>query len=384
MFRDSVSAVARIHELGLLPGKRWGMLTNEAAKTDSGEPSRVCLLKNGLHLVRLFSPEHGLSVDQPDGEVVGDGTDALTGLPVISLYGERLKPTPGQMSGLDAVLFDIPDVGCRFYTYLWSMTYMMEACHEAGIPLVILDRPNPIGGDFSKCEGPMLDEEHCSSFIGRWSIPVRHSCTCGELARFFQSVRMPALNLFVLPYMSWQRNKSFWEDGFFFEPTSPAIRDAQTALLYPGTGLLEGIRINEGRGTPFPFRQAGAPWIDPEVLWNFLEKQGWAGVTAEKVAFSPEWGLFAGEKCAGLLFSVTDAQTFSPVRFGVQLIRGLMTCFPQWVEPRLYPTAANPGGGGHLDRLTGIPDAFERLSHGEDICTGTGDWANRLRPFLLY
>jgi uncharacterized protein YbbC (DUF1343 family) len=384
MNHDYLPALDAVPGYAIPKSNRWGMLTNEAAKTNGGEASRLFLLKHGFQIVRLFSPEHGLSVRQADGESVGDQTDVLTGLPVVSLYGQRMKPLPEQLEGLDGIIFDIPDVGCRFYTYLWSMTYMMEACSEARIPLIILDRPNPIGGDLSLCEGPMLDEIHCSSFIGRWNIPVRHGCTLGELALFFQKTRLPQLELIVLPCKIPDRRKSFFETGTIFVPTSPAIQDAETALLYPGTGLLEGIQISEGRGTNRPFKQAGAPWIDAEKWKSDIKKSRAIGVEISEVQFMPQWGLFAGQTCYGLGFQVKDPSVFRPVSFGLLLIECLFRCFPDYIGERAYRTAANPDGSHHLDRLTGVHQSFLKLRTGEPLTTDCASWHDLIGPYRLY
>lgn len=366
-------------------GNRLGMVTNEAALTAAGVPSRKALLEAGYPLIRLFSPEHGLNAAHADGARVEDQADWLTGLPVISLYGERLKPPAETVSDLDAVLFDIPDVGCRFYTYLWTLTYMMETCCETGTPLIILDRPNPIGGNLTQCEGPMLEEKHCSSFIGRWSIPIRHGCSFGELAQYFKATKLAALNLTVIPCRGWNRNYSFFETHHPFTPTSPAIRNAETALLYPGTGLLEGINVNEGRGTALAFQQTGAPWIDAAKWKQTMDDLMIKGVSMEAVTFTPDWGLYAGELCNGLRFNVTDPVNFRPVTFGLQLIRQLMITHPEQVLPRNYPTAANPTGEKHPDRLLGIPEAFAHLKNGKfpevDV---NADWQKMIGPYLLY
>ncbi len=366
-------------------GKRLGLLTNEAALTRNGEPVRMALIRSGYSIVRLFSPEHGLQATYADGAMVEDQTDKLTGLPVTSLYGSRLKPPPESLSGLDAVLFDIPDVGARFYTYLWTMTYMMEACHEAGLPLIITDRPNPIGGNLSASEGPMLDEVHCSSFIGRWNIPIRHSCTPGELALFFKATRLPALQLQVITCRGWNRKQSFFEAGHPFTPTSPAIRDAETALLYPGTGLLEGINLSEGRGTGYAFKQAGAPWIDASDWRKAILSDAPEGVNMQSVTFSPEWGLYAGEVCQGLRFAITQPVIFRPVAFGIRIIQQIMRLYPGQVRPRLYPTVAYPSGENHLDRLLGIPHVFEQLKNNFlPAPLAEKDWVKKVRDYLLY
>lgn len=366
-------------------GKRLGLVTNEAAHTQAGIPSRKALLKAGFNLARLFSPEHGLDVTRADGAKVEDQTDLLTSLPVISLYGERLKPGRETLQDLDAVLFDIPDVGCRFYTYLWTMTYMMEACAEAGIPFIVLDRPNPIGGAILQCEGPMLDEIHCSSFIGRWNIPIRHGCTLGELARHFRATRLQNLKLEVIPCEGWNRNYSFFETNHPFTPTSPAIRNAETALLYPGTGLLEGINVNEGRGTAFAFKQTGAPWIDAAKWKQAMDDLNMKGVSMEAVTFKPDWGLYASEVCNGLRFTITNPAAFCPVAFGLQLIIQLINTHAEQVQPRNYPTVANPTGENHLDRLLGIPEAFSALKNGNIPAVNViAIWEKMVGPYLLY
>src|SRR6478752_4152829 len=240
----------------------FALITNDAATTSEGTLSRIALLRKGIKLTKLFSPEHGLTAQGEDGVFQTNITDIATGLPVISLYGDRLKPSGKDLADVDAVLFDIPDVGCRFYTYLWTMSYMMEACAKYNKPLIILDRPNPIGGNLEMAEGPMLDEANCTSFIGRWSIPIRHSCTIGELATYFSDRKIKGLDLKIVQVKNWDRDQIAND----FYPTSPAIQNITTALVYPGMGLLEGINVNEGRGTDKPFLQFGAPWIKAEEL----------------------------------------------------------------------------------------------------------------------
>src|SRR5829696_7016264 len=168
---------------------RLGFVTSDVARTSDGVHSRVALLNAGFDIVQLFGPEHGLSGAEADGAPVADHVDALTGLPVISLYGQTVRPRPEMLRELDAILFDIPDVGARFYTYIWTLSHVLEACADARRPLVVLDRPNPIGGDIDACEGPMLDEAAFSTFVGRWNIPIRHGLTVGELATLWNAER---------------------------------------------------------------------------------------------------------------------------------------------------------------------------------------------------
>ena len=201
---------------------RMGMVTNNAATTAAGVPSRLALLQAPCRITRIFSPEHGISVQGADGLRQLDTRDSVTGLPVTSLYGNKLAPSEEDLRDIDLVLFDIPDVGVRFYTYLWTMTYVMESCAQFNKPLIILDRPNPIGALLEHAEGPMLDEASCTSFIGRFNIPLKHACTLGELALYFAANRFPGLDLQVEKAINYQRHHQAERD-FPFIPTSPAI-----------------------------------------------------------------------------------------------------------------------------------------------------------------
>lgn len=363
---------------------RIALVTNDAAFTSFGEPGRVALRKAGFNITKLFSPEHGIGTAGVDGSFQINSIDPLTQIPIISLYGDHFIPTEEDLSGIDIVLFDIPDVGCRFYTYLWTMTYVMEACALHNKPLLILDRPNPIGSDIKISEGPLLDESNCSSFIGRWNIPVRHSCTLGELATYFASTKIKNVNLEIVKIFNWDRTQT--EAGWHFIPTSPAIRDVETALLYPGMGLLEGININEGRGTLSPFKLIGAPWIDKEELSKVFNRFHLPGVKSKKTCYTPTSGLYANEVCFGLIFSITDHKIFKPVSTGILLIQSLILLYPNHCKERLYHTVANPSGEGHLDKLTGINQSFKRLKNGELLSTKLKDedWNEIIHPFLLY
>jgi uncharacterized protein YbbC (DUF1343 family) len=353
------------------------------AKTSMGLSTRGALLKEGFEIVKLFSPEHGLSARGVDGAFQKNGMDDLTGLPVISLYGDHFAPTEKDLDDIDLVLFDIPDVGCRFYTYVWTMTHVMESCALFNKPFILADRPNPISGNLSMAEGPMLDVEHCSSFIGRWSIPIRHSCTLGELANYFAATRIKSLDLKVIPVSNWQRNHIVDEQEF--TPTSPAIQNITTALLYPGLGLLEGINVNEGRGTEKPFRVCGAPWIDSVALQEAFMKQNCEGVTCQIISYKPNEGLYVKEDCRGLEFFISDINSFHPVATGLALLQTIMELYPEFVEERLYKTAVNLEGDGHLDKLLGVKDAFRMLKSKEIIEMDVANfWKRTIQPFLIY
>lgn len=360
---------------------RLAIVTNNAALTKERILSRLALVKDGFNLVKIFSPEHGISVKGEDGVYQDHSRDIKTDLPVISLYGDRLLPTEEDLSDVDIILFDIPDVGCRFYTYLWTMTYVMEACAKYQKQLIILDRPNPISGHLNLCEGPMLDEENCCSFIGRWSIPIRHGCTLGELANYFSSNKVNGLDLKVIKVKNWDRSQIATD----FYPTSPAIQNISTALVYPGMGLLEGINVNEGRGTDKPFLQFGAPWINVEIVINAIKQKRLDGINVRPVSFTPVESLYKNKECNGLELSVSDVNQFRPVSFGISLISSLFSLYPTLIQERAYQTNANPGGGGHLDKLIGIKGSFEHLRSGSRISTDIADdWKQKITPYLLY
>ena len=364
----------------------FALVTNNAATTSSGESSRVALLKTGFNIIKLFSPEHGLTAQGEDGAFQKNIIDPTTNLPVISLYGDNLMPTENDLKDLDAVLFDIPDIGCRFYTYLWTMTYVMEACAKFNKPLYILDRPNPTSGNIDLSEGPMLDQQNCSSFIGRSNIPVRHSCTLGELANYFSATRIKNLDLKIIKVQNWNREQVIKEVNCFFVPPSPAITDVETALLYPGTGLLEGINVNEGRGTETPFKIFGAPWINASELHNWFRSLQMAGIDTQPISYKPISGLYTNELCHGLKLSITDASKFHPVKMGIQLIHLVISLYPSHCAERFYKTNVNPTGKNHLDKLTGVYQSLEKMKNGQvpETTLSHPGWKEIIQPHLLY
>ncbi len=375
------------------------MVTNHAACTVNFKPTRQALLEAGFNVTRLFSPEHGLDTIGVDGAEMHDGIDLLTGLPVTSLYGSKLAPDQQDLAELDLVLFDMPDIGCRFYTYLWTMTHVMEACAVHKKHLVIADRPNPLSGRFDLAEGPLLDEQYNSSFIGRWNIPVRHSCTLGELALYFKSTgsckvlreNAPAFRLDIIRCANWDRTIFYPQLHHSFVPTSPAMTCFESALFYPGLGLLEATNISEGGGTATPFRVAGAPWLDGPRIAALINDLHPKGVFARPVSFHPSEGKYAGQKCNGLMFHVADPAVFRPVAFGWLLIRLIKNVHPDFFAWSPYPTYVNHRGTRHLDLQTGLKDAASLVAGSgenstEDISryTDPGDWRDRVAPYLLY
>ena len=365
---------------------KWGLVTNNAAVTVDNLPVRQRLLALGYQLSCLFAPEHGLNAGLPDGSPVPFQQDELTGLPVYSLYAGSFSPPEEVVEPLDGILFDLPDVGCRFYTYLWTLTYIMEACIHYHKPLYVLDRANPTGGMMDWVEGPWLDEKTCSSFIGRWNIPVRHSCTLGELALYFRRTRLPQLHLEVIPCSGWKRSMHVLMPGMAIFPPSPALKHPQAIMLYPGLGLLEGVLVNEGRGTPFSFTSVSAPWLQAGTMLDAFCGKAIEGVLMEEITVMPEWGVYAGQNCSGLKFRIVEPEVFKPVAFGVQLIQIMAKIHGSLLQPRLYPTVANPTGKHHLNRLLGVPNAFDGIVSG-NILPETRIarlWQNMVAPDLLY
>jgi uncharacterized protein YbbC (DUF1343 family) len=274
----------------------------------------------GVRLAALFGPEHGVRGDVQYMAAVGDGRDARTGCPAFSLYGETaesLRPSPGQLAGLDALVFDVQDVGTRFYTYQATMMLCMEAAAGSGIRFVVLDRPNPIGG--TAVEGPALRPGY-ESFCGMHDLAVRHGMTVGELARLFRAERRIDVDLEVVPAEGWRRGMAFAATGLPWVMPSPNMPTPETALVYPGACLLEGTNLSEGRGTTRPFHLLGAPWLDADRLAADLEAERLPGVRFRPARFSPTWDKHAGVPCGGVEIHVRDPRTFRPFRTGLACV----------------------------------------------------------------
>jgi uncharacterized protein YbbC (DUF1343 family) len=376
-----------------LIGQRVGLVTNDAARRarDSAVRSRVALQQAGFNLVRLFSPEHGLGASAADGAAVADGRDPLTALPVISLYGEHPRPARETLADLDAVLFDLPDIGARFYTYIWTMSHVLEACAEADVQFIVLDRPNPLGGELAAAEGPMLDTENFSSFVGRASIPVRHGLTMGEFAQLLNTEWKLNAKLQVVACSGWKRSMRWPDTGLPFVPTSPAIPDYETALLYPGICLFEATNLSAGRGTATPFQVIGAPWLNAKAIVENFHSAEVHGLSAAEFPFTPQQSAFAGIHCQGVRLRIEDEGCVRPVAAGLHLLAAVISSHGgdfQWAN---YPTAANPSGEGHFERLIGragirnvVEECPPNLNQHIRCWTSTVGWAERTRRFLLY
>lgn len=372
---------------------RVGLVTNDAARLarDAGRHARVALIAAGVPIVRLFGPEHGLTAAADDGAAVADGTDPLTRLPVVSLYGERMRPDDESLRDLDAVLFDIPDVGVRFYTYTWTLYHLLAACAQTGARVVVLDRPNPLGGDLQSAAGPVLDLA-CRSFLGEDAIPIRHQLTLGELARLWQRERFSGVSLDVIACEGWRRAMRWPDTRLPWVPTSPAMPSFESAQLYAGTCLFEATNLSVGRGTDAPFQQIGAPWLDVHAVLADLAWRVPKGVEFSEVVFVPASGLYAGEECRGIRIAVTWAGALRPVALGLLLMAAVASTHRLRFQWARYPTAANPSGEGHFERLVGRRDirrVFDKTPQDIDAeqvraWTEIGDWSERVKSVLVY
>jgi uncharacterized protein YbbC (DUF1343 family) len=388
--------------------RRIGMVTNDAA-CPAGDPSlasRVALRAAGVPLVRLFGPEHGLQRTAADGAAVEDGRDALTGLPVVSLYGARMRPTAAQLADLDLVLFDVPDVGARFYTYTWTLYHLLAACEAAGVPVLVLDRPNPLGGVLAAAEGPVMAAD-CRSFVGEDAIPVRHGLTLGELARWWQRERFPQVALDVVPCSGWRTGAAWPATGVPWVPTSPAMPTFASAVWYPGLCLFEATNLSVGRGTAMPFQWVGAPWLDAAAVVAAMSALGLPGARFVAAMATPT--PYAGVPCQGVRVLVDDGQggaddgtaaplaeliarSIRPVALGLHLLRVIADRHPTAFAWAGYPTAANPSGDDHFARLIGDRTVASSLLGLDEVearvrvaaWTGVGDWGMRVAPILMY
>jgi len=369
--------------------KTIAILTNDAAKTNKGLISRFALKEAGFNLIKIFSPEHGINAVGKDGAYINNSVDELTGLPIISLYGEKFMPTMDDLAEVEIMLFDIPDAGTRFYTYLWSMTYWIEAAAAYNIPVIILDRPNPLGGSISMSEGPMLDES-VKSFIGRFNIPIKHQCTLGELANYFNATQNWNANITVIPCEPLNRDKLFYDWNIKWVNPSPALQNIEANLLYPGLCFFEATNVSVGRGTEYSFEWLGANWMNlPAIIMvcqNILRED----IKVETLSL-PIITNGVTEKLKGIRIKVIEPKHYDAVLNGLLLLKIIKDIHPQDFKWMPYPTNANPTGNNHLSLLLGILNAEELFElplqnwlQQLSILLRVEDWRNQIEPFLLY
>jgi uncharacterized protein YbbC (DUF1343 family) len=358
----------------LIAGRRVGLVTNASAVTSEVVPAADALLAS-CDLTMLLSPEHGLASHEADGAHVASTVDPHTQLPVYSLYGETKKPGADVLQDLDVLVFDIQDVGARFYTYVWTMSYVMEAAAEFGVPLIVLDRPNPIAGHV--LEGPAIESGY-ESFVGRYLLPVRHGMTVGELARLFNAERNLGADLHVVQMEGWQRSMWFDQTGLPWVPPSPAMPKLETATVYPGLCLLEGTNVSEGRGTATPFESVGAPWIDAYPLASALNDLALPGVRFRPVYFVPSSNKYVGQTCQGVYVHVTDRQAFRPLSVGLHVIH---TIRHGWHREFAWLETSWEGRPPHFDLLIGNGWVRRWIDQGQSVDSMVAQWQGTLEQF---
>jgi uncharacterized protein YbbC (DUF1343 family) len=375
---------------GLSAGARVGLVVHAASVDRSYRHTTDLVREQGrLEVLRLLAPEHGAGGEAQDMEAVEPAVDPGSGLPVVSLYGdnlESLRPDIADLKGLDAVIYDLQDVGSRYYTYVTTLSFVMETAREAALPVVVLDRPNPIGGVV--LEGPPLHPS-MTSFVGRYPIPPRHGMTTGELALMYNDAFGIGCDLRVVPMQGWHRSMFMDQTGLPFVSPSPNMPALETAVVYPGACLLEGTNLSEGRGTTEPFRQFGAPWLDGRRWADRLSRQG-SGAVPRPVSFRPMFQKHAGNRCGGLFVHVNDRGAFRSFSWYLDAIRIARELDPESFDWRREPYEFENDRLA-IDLLLGRSGIREGIEQGVAAAELEASWRADLaqfdsdrRPYLLY
>jgi uncharacterized protein YbbC (DUF1343 family) len=368
---------------------RIAMLTNDAAITKTGIISRLALKNAGFNLIKIFSPEHGIKTIGEDGAYMQDGLDEITGLPVISLYGEKYMPTADDLKDIDVMLFDILDAGTRFYTYLWSMTYWIEAAAKLNKTAIILDRPNPLGGNQSLIEGPMLDDT-ISSFIGRLNIPVKHQCTLGELALYFNATQFWNANISVITCEGWKREYFFYDWIMRWVNPSPALQNFEATLLYPGLCFFEATNVSVGRGTNYSFEWIGAEWmnIPAMILVGKIILKEDLKIENLSLPITIDGNT---KETKGIRIKIIEPKFYAAVMNGLILLKLVKDMHPKEFKWMPYKTNANPTGENHLSLLLGIPNAeaifdlpLQQWLQKMSVLIKVDRWKKEIETYLLY
>jgi len=348
-----------------LRGKTIGLITNQTGVDSQGRRTiDVLAHAPDVKLVALFSPEHGIA-GKADA-AIANATDAATGLPIYSLYGETRRPTPEMLENLDALVFDIQDAGVRFYTFITTMAYCMEEAAKRHITFIVLDSPNPLGGEV--IEGPMLDPDR-ASFVGYFPMPVRYGMTIGELARMFNAENHIGADLRVFPLRNWRRSETYDETGLAWIPPSPNLRTLDAAFLYPGIEILQAAGVSVGRGTDTPFEIFGAPWIHADALAAELNHRNVPGANFAAADFTPTDGLYQGQLCRGVRITVIDRPALHPMLMGLEIADAL---------GKLYPGNFD---SAKMIALVGSQSTVDALEHGTPPAQIVASWALALSKF---
>jgi uncharacterized protein YbbC (DUF1343 family) len=348
-----------------LRGKRVGLITNHTGLDAQGRSSVDVLFRApGMKLVALFSPEHGLA--GRNDERINSSTDAATGLPIFSLYGDTLRPSDEMLQGVDALVFDVQDAGVRFYTYITTMAYCMEESAKRQIPFFVLDRPNPLGGEI--VEGPMLDADK-TSFVAYFPLPVRYGLTIGELAQLLNSENQIGADLHVIAMKNWHRNYFFDSTGLRWVPPSPNLRTTKGAILYPGLEILQNAGVSVGRGTETPFEEFGAPWIKGDEVAAALNARNLPGVRFVAQPFVTVSGLYAGQRSGGVAIRIVDRGVVRSMTVGLEIAAVLQRLYPEHFD------------AGKLLFLLGNAETITELQNGATPAQIVANWSPTLAEF---
>jgi len=373
-----------------LKSSRLGLLVHPASVNRRLEHAiDLCLKSKKFKLKALFGPQHGIRGDTQDNMVEWKGfRDKQTGLPVYSLYSHTRRPEPEMLRDIDVLVVDIQDVGSRCYTFIWTMELCMHACLKAGKSLVVLDRPNPLGG--LHIEGPVLDMTY-SSFVGQRPLPVRHGMTIGEIGSYLKNEFYPSMDFHVITMQGWRRKMWFDDTGLPWVMPSPNMPTLDTATVYPGMCLLEGTNLSEGRGTTRPFEIFGAPFVEPEVLLRRLKEYRLPGVVFRPMYFQPAFQKYAGSMCRGAQIHVIDREKFKPFKTGTAVIKAVRELYPkyfQWKKPPYeYETEKMP-----IDILAGTDRLRKDIEKGKSVAQIEMWWEKQcllfhkkiIRKYLMY
>jgi uncharacterized protein YbbC (DUF1343 family) len=367
---------------------RIGLLANQASVDHNLRLSRDRLLAAGVRITALFAPQHGYFGEQQANMVESeDFVDQRLHIPVFSLYGRTRKPTEAMLSYIDVLLIDLQDVGTRVYTFGTTLALCLEAARRHDVLLVVLDRPNPIGGHL--CEGNLLNVER-RSFVGHFPIPMRHGLTMGEMARLYNEAFEIGAPLQVFPMHGWKRDMFYRQTGLFWVPPSPNLPTPESTLVYPGQVILEGTNLSEGRGTTTPFELWGAPYLRTEALEEFFVHQELSGFVLRAARFTPSFDKWQGESCSGFQIHVSDPKTYRPYGSSLTLLQAVIVCHReefQWLSPP-YEYEFN-----HLpiEIILGSPDLHRQLEAGVSVKELEQSWERQLKefrqlrgPYLLY
>jgi uncharacterized protein YbbC (DUF1343 family) len=348
-----------------LRGKRVGLITNHTGRDREGRSTIDLLFRaEGVKLVALFSPEHGIAGRAEDQ--VASAVDPSTGLPIYSLYGETRRPTEEMLRGVDTLVFDIQDAGVRFYTYITTMAYAMEEAAKRKIALYVLDRPDPLGGE--RIEGPMLDPDRLS-FVGYFPMPVRMGMTLGEMAQMFNAENKIGCDLHVMAMKAWRRRDRFEDTGLPWIAPSPNLRSLDAAVLYPGIEILQDGGIAVGRGTDTPFELFGAPWIHATELADYLNRRFVPGVRFVPTSFTPRAGLYKDQLCQGLALVITDRASLDSMWIGLEIAAALRKLYRQDFKLE------------KIINLLGSKATLDRLKRGDAPALIVADWTDELEAF---